>query len=137
MNTLDLLNEISTSKMAKRTDAQLLGQEQASLKLRTRWTLNNFLPVWEEVEKNYLSYNDLQSKYRMNQTAYKKLCKTHNLKYTHRTTGDTVSEKHKNLPDVMDIINGMKPEEWCKKYGKSRKAYDMRRYRLRKKGLVD
>ena len=145
MNTLDLLNEISTSKLAKKTDAQLLGVESARQKNIT-WTKEKFLPVWEEAELNKLSFRDIKTKYGITPKTYKSSCGRFDLPMKSRPKCGEVTNERRNIarsqnainkPYNQDVINGMNRKEWAAKYGKTVDHYDRAKARLRKKGLVD
>jgi len=139
MDIQALLDEISTHRTSKLSDAQLQGIE-VSRKKNTDWTKERFLPVWEQSEQNNLSFTEIKKKYNISFTGYKNCAKRYNLPIKLRPknpiNSTTRVSKALNKPYNQDIINGMSRKDWSIKYGKSVETYDRQKSRLRKKGLL-
>jgi hypothetical protein len=139
MDIQSLLNEISTHRASKLSDAQLQGIE-VSRKKNTDWTKERFLPIWEQAEQNNLSFTEIKKKYEISFYGYKNCAKRYNLPIKERPKNPinttTRTTKSLNKPYNQDIINGMSRKVWAIKYGKSVDIYDTQKSRLRKKGLL-
>ena len=144
MNTLDLLNEISTSPLSKRTDNQLAYAES-----KMKYSYETIYPIWDDHYNNFVGKESLREKWGIQQQTFMKYCKAYGLPmrtweemknqgvvYNAALTGRDAQHKRmlKN-PRVIDIINGMDSKTWKEKHQCN--DYGQYKHRLRKHGLVD
>jgi hypothetical protein len=146
MELQDLLNEISEHKMSTWTDKQCVYFEKTH-----KYTLEQFLPIWEDHYNNYIGKGNIYKKWGMQQQTFIRWCeryklpmrswdemKNHGVITRNSAKGRDINvQKGKDNPENQDIINGMDCKDWMNKYQKSRQCYHTRKLRLRKKGLVD
>lgn len=126
----DLLLEISSSNLAKKSDVFLSMQDKF-----TKWSYEEIYPIWVDHYHNKTGRTILLKKYGICFRVFETRCNAYNLPLT-SCKEDEGKKRVLSNPRQLDIINGMKPKEWAEKYGAGIKQYWNYKKRLKKYGLI-